>query len=217
MSSQVYPVLPGLTFDVVRSYEWNTGKQKALSGKMSAIAFRQYPLVHFELTYSVLREPGAAAYGTITSSELKAIAGLHNDMQGGWDTFLFTDPDFNTITPANAGQYGNFGTGDGATLIFPLTATWQNSGGPGQAELIQNLNGTPILYDNGTSISAANYTIGATGIVTFGAGHAPASSHALTWSGSFYYRCRFDDDAISWKKFMSFLWSGDVKFTSVKL
>ena len=93
-------------------------------------------------------------------------------MRGRYDTFLHTDPDFNTISVAAAPVLGVFGTGTGSQLVFQLVATYQQSGGPGQAEIIQNLNGTPILYDNGTTISAANYTIGATGIVTFGAGHA---------------------------------------------
>ena len=210
MSSQIYPTLPGLGIEIVRSYVWNTGTQEALSGKQSAIGYRAYPLVHYELTYNVLRR-------NFSPDELQSIVGLYNQMKGRFDTFLFTDPEFNTITSGNAAQYGVFGTGDGSTLTFQLQATFQNSGGPGGAEIVQNLNGTPTLYDNGTSISIANYSIGATGIVTFGAGHAPASGHTLTWSGSWYYRCRFDDDAIVWKRFMNTLWSADVKFTSIKL
>ena len=210
MSSQVYPTLPGLSIEIQRSYVWKTGKQEALSGKQSAISYRQYPVVHYELTYNVLRR-------NVSPDELQSIVGLYNQMRGGYDTFLFTDPEFNTITPSNAAQYGVFGTGDGSTLTFQLIATFQNTGGPGGPELVQNLNGTPVLYDNGTTISAANYSIGATGIVTFGAGHAPASGHSLTWSGSWYYRCRFDEDAIEWKRFMSQLWSATVKFQSVKL
>jgi uncharacterized protein (TIGR02217 family) len=210
LSSQLYPTLPGLQFNTIRSYQWNTQYKEALSGKQSTISYRQYPLVHFELDYEILRD-------LISPSEFKAIVGLHNQMRGRWDTFLFTDPDFNTITSGNASQYGKFGTGDGSTLVFQLTASYQNSGGPGQAELIQNLNGTPVFYDNGSTISAANYSIGATGIVTFGAGHAPASGHSLTWSGSFYYRCRFDEDAIDWKKYLTGRWQATVQFTSVKL
>lgn len=216
MSSQVYPVLPGLDINIARSYQWKSGYQEALSGKQSTITYRTFPLVHYELTYNLLRDVGAPGFSGSTS-EIKQIVGLHNLMRGRWDSFLYTDPEFNTITSANAAQYGSFGTGDGTTLVFQLVATYQNSGGPGQAELIQNLNGTPVLYDNGSTISAANYSIGATGIVTFGAGHAPVSGHALTWSGSWYNRCRFDEDAITWKKFMNLLWGADVKFTSVKL
>lgn len=210
MSSQIYPTLPGLDINVKRSYVWKSGIQESLSGKQSAISYRQYPQVAYELTYNVLRR-------NISPDELQTIVGLYNDMKGRFDTFLFTDPDFNTITAANAAQYGNFGTGDGSTLIFQLVSMFQNSGGPGGAEIIQNLNGTPVLYDNGVAISAANYSIGATGVVTFGAGHAPLSGHALTWSGSWYNRCRFDEDAIVWKKFMANFWSADVKFSSVKL
>lgn len=216
MSALVYPTLPGLSIEVSRTYQWKTFVQEALSGKQSALSARQYPLVNWDMTYNVLRDVGAPG-GFSSASEIQSIVGLYNKMQGRADTFLFTDPDFNTIAPANAAQYGSFGTGDGSTLVFQLTATYQVSGGPGQAEIIQNLNGTPILYDNGVTISAANYTIGATGIVTFGGGHAPASGHALTWSGSWYYRCRFDEDAIVWKRFMSKLWLANVKFTSVKL
>ena len=210
MSSQVYPALPGQSIEVSRAYIWKTGYQEALSGKQSTIAYRQYPLVQYKLTYNVMRD-------AISPSEIKNIVGLYNQMQGRWDTFLFTDPDFNTITAANSAQYGKFGTGDGSTLIFQLVAWYQNSGGPGNDELIQNLNGTPVLYDNGSTISAANYSIGSTGIVTFGAGHAPAAGHTLTWSGSWYYRCRFDEDAVVWKRFMNLLWSAEVSFTSVKL
>lgn len=216
MSSQVYPTLPGLSIEFQRAYDWKTGIQEALTGKQSAIGFRQYPLVKFELNYNVLRDVGAPGFGA-AASEIQQIVGLHNDMQGRLDTFLFTDPEFNTITSANAAQYGTFGTGDGTTLIFQLTATYRIASGSGQAELIQNLNGTPVLYDNGSVISAANYSIGATGVVTFGAGHAPAATHVLTWSGSWYYRCRFDDDSIAWKRFMSKLWSATIKFSSIKL
>jgi hypothetical protein len=216
VSSIVYPTLPGLSIEVRRTYVWKTFVQEALSGKQSTLAMRQFPLVSYELTYNLLRDTGAPGFGGGTS-EIKSIVGLFNQVQGRWDTFLFTDPDFNTITPANASAYGTFGTGDGSTLSFQLVAPYWNAGGAGRSELIQNLNGTPILYDNGATISSSNYSIGATGIVTFGAGHAPAAGHTLTWSGSWYYRCRFDEDAIVWKKFMNLLWSAQVKFTSVKL
>ena len=212
MSSFIYPTLPGLTLEQVRKYEWKTLTSEADSGVMTTVARRKYPILHWEHTYEVLRRNAA-------TDELQSIVGLYNALQGQYDTFLFTDPEFNTITAgAQATQYGNFGTGDGATLIFQLVATFQVSGGPGQAEIIQNLNGTPILYDNGVTISAANYAIGATGIVTFGVGHAPASGHALTWSGSWYYRCRFEEDAIVWKKIgFANYWSATVKLRSVKL
>jgi hypothetical protein len=218
MSSLIFPTLPGLSgLEVTRNYVWKTAVQEAISGKMTAVSLRIYPLVHYELVVNLLRH-------NQTPSELLTIQGLYNSLKGRGDTFLYSDPEFNTITGSTqAAQYGVFGVGDGSTLIFQLLATFQNSGGPGGAELVQNGNpanfSTAVLYDNGTPISAANYSIGATGIVTFGAGHAPAAGHTLSWSGSWYYRCRFDDDQISWQKFMTVgLWQiKNLSFTSVKL
>jgi uncharacterized protein (TIGR02217 family) len=217
MSSLIFPTLAGLSgLEVTRNYVWKTATQEAVTGKMTAVGLRQYPLVHYELIVNLLRN-------NQTPSELLQLQGLYNAMKGRLDSFLYADPEFNTITAAQQAQYGVFGTGDGSTLIFQLLATLQNSGGPGAAEIVQNGNpanfSTAVLYDNGSVISAANYTIGATGIVTFGAGHAPASGHTLSWSGSWYYRCRFDEDEIVWSKFMTAgLWMvKKLTFTSVKL
>jgi hypothetical protein len=135
MSSFVYPVLSGLTFDVARQYVWNTGVSRAMSGKRSTIAYMQYPLVHFELSYSILRDD-------LTPSDLKSVMGLLNADKGQYDTFLFSDPDFNTV--ANM----TFGVTDGVTLTYQITALYENPGGPGQAELIQNFQATPSVYGN---------------------------------------------------------------------
>lgn len=217
MSSLIFPAVAGISgLKVTRNYEWKTAVQEAISGKDTAVSLRQYPLVNYELVVTLLRH-------NLVPSELLQVQGMYNSLKGRGDTFLYSDPEFNTITPAQIAQYGVFGTGDGSTLIFQLLATFQNSGGPGGPELIQNGNpanwSTAILYDNGTPISAANYAIGPTGIVTFGAGHAPAAGHTLSWSGSWYYRCRFLEDEIVWEKFMTVgLWMvSKLAFKSKKL
>lgn len=237
MSSYLFPYsLPGIEFNYTRKYLWNTGVQQAVSGKQSTIVYQQYPLVNFEYSFEFLMDSGTASSawttdssitsdttettdaGASTAADLSALVGLINAVRGRADTFLHTDPDFNTITAAQASQLGAFGTGDGATLTFQLVALYQNSGGPGIAEIIQNLNGTPILYANGAVINPADYSIGPTGIVTFTAGNAPASGAALTWAGSWYYRCRFDADDYDFKKKYLGVWSLDkINFTSVLL
>jgi uncharacterized protein (TIGR02217 family) len=217
VSSLIFPQVAGISgLEVNRNYVWKTSVQGAVSGKDTALALRQYTLVHYELVVNLLRH-------NQTPSELLQVQGIYNAMKGRGDTFLYNDPEFNTITAGNAAQYGVFGVGDGTTLVFQLLATFQNAGGPGAPEMIQN--GNPanwsgaVLYDNGTPISSANYAIGPTGIVTFGAGHAPAAGHTLTWSGSWYYRCRFDEDEVVWSKFMTVgLWNvKKLAFTSKKL
>ncbi len=205
MSNSIYPVLPGVTFDWLRAPRWNTTVQVALSGKSTAISYQLYPLIHFELNYDILQDRTAP-------SDIKALVGFFNSLQAGYDTFLFTDPDFNTFPSVLAQP---FGTGDGSNKIFQLTAFYGNPGGEGYPEIVQNLNGTPVLYSNGTVISSG-YTIGATGIVTFTT--APVVNAALTWSGSFYYRCAFDDDQLDIVKIMSGTWDGKgIKFTEVIL
>ena len=121
MSSFLLPSLAGLSgLEVTRNYIWKTAVQEAISGKMTAVGLRTYPLVHYDLSITLMRN-------NETPSELLQLLGLYNSLKGRGDTFLYSDPEFNTITSGNAAQYGQFGTGDGSTLIYQLLATFQNS------------------------------------------------------------------------------------------
>jgi uncharacterized protein (TIGR02217 family) len=204
MSSLVFPVLKGLTFDGNRTPIWKTNAQEALSGKESRIGYQQYPLYQWEASYDILDDSAA-------TSDLKALLGLFNAMKGSYDTFLYTDPLYSSVTDER------FGTGDGSTTAFQVTTTFQNSGGPGGAECVQNFNGTPVIKKAGvTQTSPTNYTLGPTGIVTFVT--APTSGQALTWTGSFYYRCRFVSDTQDFSEFMSDWWATKrLRFKSVIL
>lgn len=205
MSGLLYPNnLPGLKWDSERTPVFRTGLQSAVSFKESRIAYALYPVFEFSLQYEFLRD-------YVTPSDLRALSGLHAAMRGRHDTFLYTDPTYNTVTDEP------FGTGDGTTQDFQLLATFQNSGGPGVAELIQNLNGAVTIKKAGvTQTLTTHYTVGATGIIHFVT--APAAAAALTWSGSFYYRCRFDDDRLPTTQFMQKFWSTRaVKLRAVKL
>lgn len=208
MSSLVYPTLPGLAFEVIRTPRWNNIIQEAVNGVATTIGRQLYPLLHFELVYSVLRD-------SVSFPEVKALVGLFNALQGGYDTFLFTDPDFNTITVANPSQ---FGIGDGSTTGFQLLAYYGNTSGiQGYQEMVQALNGSPVIYDNGSTVNPVNYSI-TNGFVTFTS--APLNTHVLSWSGQFYYRCAFDEDSLDVLKFMSQagagLWEAKkVQFTQV--
>jgi uncharacterized protein (TIGR02217 family) len=203
MTNNVFPALAGLSFPILRTPRWRTGKQEALSGKESVISYRQWPIPRWELSYEFLRDD-------IAVSDLKSIVGLFNACKGSFDTFLYTDPDFNSVTTEN------FGTGDGTTTQFQLTATYKNAAGVGSAERIQNLNGLPSIFKAGVlQTLTTNYTIGPTGIITFVT--APAAAAALTWTGSFYYRCRFNDDELLTTKFMSKWWELPVSFRAIAL
>jgi len=134
MSNLVFPTgLKGIQLIANRSPQWRTQVQEAMSGKETAIAKRAYPRIVWELSYEVLRDD-------LATSDLKIIVGFFNALNGGFDTFLYTDPYFNSVTAQN------FGTGDGATRAFQLSATYKDATGQGWPEAVQNLNGTPAVY-----------------------------------------------------------------------
>ena len=62
---------------------------------------------------------------------------------------------------------------------------------------------------------AGAYTLEPNGQIVFAA--APAEGVALTWSGYFYFGCRFLEDALSLEQITAQLWSGkSLKFTSIR-
>ncbi len=196
MSNSVFPSLPGLGWSVIKSPQFKTIAQKSVSGKEVRQALMSYPLWEFTLTFSVLR--GANGY-----TEMQTLAGFFLEMLGMFDTWLFDDPSDDSVTAQS------FGTGDGTTTAFQLTR-----GMGGFAEPIQNINGTPSIYINGV-LQASGYTIGSTGIVTFSP--APAAAAALTWTGNFYFRCRFTLDLAEFDQFAKNLWQlKKLTFVSVK-
>jgi len=206
VSNLLFPALPGQVFITSRMPKWNTGALVAPSGMSGRVALQKNPLYEWTLTWDLLRDNKA-----VTLSELALLVGFFNAVRGQWDTWLFSDPSFNTVTNEP------FGAGDGSTKSFPLIATYRpNTSTAGIAELIQNLNGAPTIKDNGSTVSGGLYTIGPTGIITFTT--APTAGHALTWTGSFYYRCVFSSDDAEFSEFMSGLWEQTaLKFESIYL
>ena len=194
MSNVVFPSLASIAWPFVKSLQFNTKTQTAVSLKEYRAAFAQYPLYTFTLYYEVLRDAASPA-------ELQQLMGFYGARQGQFDNFLFTDPTDNTVTAQN------FGTGTGAATVFPLVRTL-GSGGFTFNDLVQNVNTITGIYDNGSPVSqgagAGKYTIDAYGNVTFGT--APTTGHALTWTGTFYYRCRFLTDQQDFNKMMAGLW-----------
>jgi uncharacterized protein (TIGR02217 family) len=196
MSSQVYPVLPGISFSVDKTPMWNTMRKQTPSGRSYRGTFQTTPRWQYKLSYEFLRD-------TVAFPELKTLASFYNLMYGGYDTFLFTDPDDNAVVAQT------IGTGNASNKVFQLVRTMGSF-----TEPVYDVNGTPSIYLNGV-LQSSGYTISSTGVVTFTA--APGSGVAVTWTGSYYWRCAFDDDTLTLSKFMTQLWEAKtVKFTTVK-
>lgn len=196
MSSAVFPALPGITWDITKAPQWNTKVQRSDGGKELRAQFFTVPIWRWGLAYDVLRSDP-------TLHEYQTLVGFINQRAGMFDSFLYSDPSDNTVTAEP------FGTGNGSTTAFQL----QRALG-GFEENVTDLNGTPSIFINGT-LQVSGYTINATGLVTFSS--APAAAAALTWSGSYYWRVRFDIDNPEFTEVASGLWTlKKLSFVSVR-
>ena len=191
MSGVVFPVFRGLQWDVRKIPAFNTGINKAVSGRESRIQYMLYPLYTFKLSYSVLR--AAAAY-----QELQQMMGLFQQMRGAFDSFLYTDPDDKTATDQQ------FGIRAAGVTEFQLVRTF-GAGTFTFAEPVQNVNVLTNVKSNGVTLtSPTEYTINNTGLVTLAV--PGTAGHVLTWTGTYYYRVRFKEDMAEFNQFMKNLW-----------
>jgi uncharacterized protein (TIGR02217 family) len=195
----VLPYLPGQQIAVAKAPLWSTNVKRTASGRERRTALWPYPLWQFELRYEVIRHRP-------TNDELAILWEFFNVMQGQAGTFLFVDPtDCQILSSAPA----RFGTGDGATRTFQLTRSINSFTEP-VYDVYQS--GITVL-DNGGA--AGSFSIAPNGLLTFSV--APASGHALTWYGYFYFGCRFLHDDLAFEQIVSLLWAGkSLKFTSLR-
>jgi uncharacterized protein (TIGR02217 family) len=201
LTTAVFPTLSGLKWDVKKRPRFNTIVQRTASGKEVRAGLMSYPLWEFELSYDALR--AAPAY-----AELQTLAGFFELMYGSLTAFNYNDPTDNSVTAQV------IGTGNGAATQFQLVRSMGNF-----VEPVQNVNVITGVYDNGSPVTqgagAGKYTINNTGLVTFGT--APVAGHTLTWTGTYYFLCRFLDDIVEFNNFMYNLFECQkLGFVSVK-
>lgn len=86
------------------------------------------------------------------------------------------------------------GAGDGSTTHFQLLRTVGKTGVySGFTEPCENVvHETVAVMLDGALVPASQYTLGSTSVITFSA--PPAIGQVVSWSGQFYYRCRFTED-----------------------
>lgn len=130
------------------------------------------------------------------NSVYQYLLGFFLAMGGQFSDFLYQDPYDNQISDSSPAY---FGTADGKTVNFQLIRPI----GIG-SDIVQNLNGSPTLYLNG--VKTTDYEMDSAGVVSFKSS-APADGVILTWSGSYYYRVRFDSDSQEFEQMMDELWN----------
>lgn len=142
-----------------------------------------------------------AGFAVATLADLHAVVAFFEARQGRLHAFRFRDPvDHKSCAPGQTPQPADqaIGTGTGALATFQLTKTY-SSGGASQARAIKK----PVAGTVRVAVAGVEKTLGtdftvdtATGIVTFLAGHLPASGAAVTAGFEFDCPVRFDSDRL---------------------
>jgi uncharacterized protein (TIGR02217 family) len=206
MSTSVFPTLAGLGWSVTRREIWKTRSQEAISGKETRIADWSYPRHQWTLGFDFLRQ---GAFAGATYAEFALLAGFFNLRQGMFDSFLYADPDDNSVT----GQA--IASGDGATRSFALVRAFG-----GYVEPILAPNVVSHVYLNGVVQSPAGYTVNGWGTTAPGPlvfATAPGNGVSIAADFTFYFPCRFAADQTDFEKFMAALYEAKkVVFISLK-
>lgn len=206
MSTDVFPILKGMTYSVVKSPNWGTRMQRAVSGRELRIADYANPIWNFTLTYSVLHD---ATYGTTyvsPNTELRTLMNFVSVHRGAWDTFLFDDVSDDTVTGAP------IGTGDATTTQFQLVRPLITGG---FREAVTAPNAISAVKLDGTPTGAYTLNSG-TGIITFTS--PPGAAVVITADFTYYFRVRFVNDHQDFEEFLHNFWEvKQLKMVSVVL
>lgn len=204
MSTEVFPTLKGLGYDLTRSTIWGNSTQQFVSGKEIRINNGwTYPRYKWDLTFNFLRSDAV-------NLELQTLFGFYNARNGIYDSFLYADATDNSVT------LQNIGTGNGSTLIYQLVRSFGS-----YVEPVFAPNVVSTVYVDGVDQvghwSVSNWGSSTPGLITFAGGHAPANGKAITVTFSYYFPCRFNDDTVAFTNFMSQLYScNKLSFMSIK-
>lgn len=195
MTIPTFPTFLGLTWPVKRTGPiFDTVIQDSYSGKQTAYSKRVTPKWMWELPFEFL-------YSSATKLEMQTLAGFYASVRGRARVFQYRDV-FDNIA---AGE--SFGVGDGLSRTYQLTRAMGGFVEPVFAPdgpLTINVSGSPTVA----------YVLDPYGMINFDS--APAAGAPLSWSGSYNWLCRFEEDKIEFSNFMKDLWSADkVSFTSV--
>lgn len=218
-----YPILASSVTWKLEDYKktprFNSVVQKTAAERgNSAIALMPYPVWDFNVEL-----PANESSILTSSSIISQFLGAFGAAQGQGNLFLYSDDTDNQVTTAMSGMLDvtassatPMGTvGNGTSTEFQLV----RSLGGLSWDVIQNLNGAPNIYVNGTlKTVSTDYTISSAGVVTFTS--APSDSATLTWSGNFYFLCRFAQDSFKNLSMIGYnqtgpLWTcSDIAFSS---
>lgn len=228
MTLPIFPALPGLTWPVPKSSEFNTIQQESPNFMQTSVIQAGMPRWHWEMLYDVLRQNLLQSY-----NEYQDLQGFILSLYGGGLDFLFSDPSDNSVGPAllpdlspNPAAELQVWT-DGTNYYSPIQ---RNMGG--FYEDVTDLDGGIAVYANGVLATAGtgagqyqllgpglaipgNSTLGL--YLLWGGGVSPATP--VTAQFNFYFRCKMESDLQTFDQFLNTMWTigGSESYSSVSL
>ena len=195
MSDVLFPDVC-IGYDFVKKPMFNTKIMTSVNGRELRASYQAVPKYEISLSLPSLRE---------SKREIQKIEDFFIDRRGAFDSFLFKMPWDN--------EYECTFNGDGTTTSFQL---YKDQLPLGNTEIFETED--PLMWDEDldrpmwTDLEARmwdmQYGVSKNGVLTLPVPLAAGDS--VTVKGTFYYRCRFDDDGQAFTLFSYRLWKGEV-------
>ncbi|MFW2002942.1 DUF2460 domain-containing protein [Acinetobacter ursingii] len=191
------PIAVGLEWDLRKTPVFNTKIMQSVNGRELRASYQAVPKYEISMSFAFLRESKGR-------QELQLLESFFLERRGSFDSFLFKMPEDH--------EFECTFIGDGVTLTFQLYKQAYNLKIPiahteslGKV-LMWNRDQNLMWSSNDQTLMWSNdlYQVTSDGRVIFI--RPLAIGELITISGTFYYRCRFKDDAQEYTHFMAKLW-----------
>jgi uncharacterized protein (TIGR02217 family) len=205
MSNYIFPEFQGWAWNKTKTPQWSTTIYEADSGLETRVQKWSYPRYKIKLNYNFMTDESINSI-SLVKGELEELQGFFNSVGGTFNDFLFRDD------VENACAKQSFGEGDGSTTEFQLVRSL-----PNWVEPVKGIVEAPVIYiDTGSGpVETTDFSFDNYGVIKFN--NAPATGSILSWSGSYYFRCRFDNDELELNRDWDGLWSDiEVDLITVK-
>lgn len=198
MSDLYFPSFKGLAWGSVKTPIWSTKIHKSSGGYEARAASFTYPLWKFRLNYDLLRSDKS-------HDELNRFIGFFNQCRGAYGSFFYEDPH------DNKAENEPFGLSQENRVEYQLTRSLGGFVEP----VIAPSNQIVIYLDGIEQKLATDYALLGAGRIRFI--QAPLNNKPLTWTGKFFYKCRFLHDTADFEEFLYDFWSlKKIEFQSVR-
>jgi len=186
MSDAVLPELPGLSFDMKCNSQFATVIHTPANGQEVRGSFAAYPMWLFSLNYEWLDD-------NPEDRDLQTLHGFILQRRGSFDSFLYSHKNANAVIDQV------LGTGNGTRTDWPLLRVWG-----GFTEPVENPNQIEAITIDDELVDTGDYTVSTTGVLSF---ITPPASGVIRWTGSYYFRCRFEADLTDFTEFVTRMYS----------